>query len=72
MKPIDFPQLRQELETRVQTRTGRRVRNLMIQLSPEGITLQGNTLTFYDKQLAQHSVREFLPDVRLNNAIVVA
>lgn len=72
MKPNDFPRLRQELETRVRARTGRRVRNLDIQLSPDGIVLQGNTLSFYDKQLVQHSVREVLPDVRLLNAIVVA
>ena len=72
MKPTDFPRLRQELETHVRSRTGRRVRNLMIQLSPEGVVLEGNTMSFYDKQMAQHSVREVLPDVRLNNAIVVS
>lgn len=72
MKPNDFPRLREELETRVQARTGRRVRNLAIQLSPDGVTLQGNTLSFYDKQMAQHGVREVLPEVQLNNAIIVA
>lgn len=72
MKPNDFPRLRQELETHVRARTGRRVRDLAIELSPEGVLLQGKTMCFYDKQMAQHSVREVLPDVRLNNAIVVA
>lgn len=71
MKQIDFPHLREQLEIRIRARTGRRVRNLDIQLSPDGVTLQGMTVTFYDKQLAQHSIRELLPDVRLNNAIVV-
>lgn len=72
MKQLDLPRLRQELELRVRARTGRRVQNLDIQLSPDGVTLQGKTFTFYDKQMAQHSVREMLPDVRLNNAIIVA
>lgn len=68
----DLPRLRTELETRVLSRTGRRVRNLDIRLSPEGIVLCGEAQTFYIKQLAQHSVREILPDVRLDNAIRVA
>ena len=72
MKPNDFPRLRKELESRVLARTGRRVRNLAVLLSPEGVTLEGNTISFYDKQLAQHSVREMLPEVRLTNEIVVA
>ena len=66
------PSLREELETRVRVRTGRRVRNLSIDFTAEGVTLQGSTFSFYDKQLAQHGVRELLPDVRLVNAIVVS
>jgi len=72
MKPNDFPRLRLELETRVQARTGRRVKNLNILLSPEGVVLEGNTYTYYDKQLAQTSIRDLLPEVRLQNAIIVA
>jgi len=72
MLPADFSRLLLELETRVQSRTGRRVRNLDIQLSPDGVVLKGMTRTYYDKQLAQHSIRELLPNVFLNNAIVVA
>jgi hypothetical protein len=64
--------LREELENRVQHRTGRRVRNLSIQVNPDSIILQGQTVSYYVKQLAQHGVRECLPDVCLVNAITVA
>jgi hypothetical protein len=70
--PHDLPRLHRELETRILALTGRRVRNLDIKLSPEGVVLEGQTQTFYVKQLAQLGVREVLPDVRLNNAIQVA
>ena len=70
MVPETF-QLRQELETRVNARTGRRVRNLAVELVPEGVVLHGRTSTYYVKQLAQQEVRSFLPTVRLQNAIVV-
>ena len=68
----DFPSLREELENHILALTGRRIRNLDIKLSPDGVILQGQTATFYVKQLAQHGVREVLPDVRLQNAIQVA
>ena len=64
--------LREELENRVQHRTGRRVRNLSIQVNPDSIVLQGQTVSYYVKQLAQHGVRECVPDMRLVNAITVA
>jgi hypothetical protein len=67
----NFGHLRQELESRVQLRTGRRVRNLTIQVSPERILLQGQATSYHVKQLAQHGVQECLPHVRLENAIVV-
>jgi hypothetical protein len=68
---IDFPRLREKLETRVLARTGRRVRNLAIDLTPDRIVLRGMAMTFHIKQLAQQGVREVLPDVRLENAIEV-
>ena len=70
--PNDFPRLREELENRIKALTGRRLRNLDIKLSAEGVVLRGEAQTFYIKQLAQHGVREVLPDVRLDNAIQVA
>jgi hypothetical protein len=64
-------QIQHELEQRVLARTGRRVRDLAIELSPERIILRGHAATYYVKQLAQHGIRDVLPDVCLENAIVV-
>lgn len=69
--PFDFPGLRRDLEQLIHARVGNRVRNLDIQLSPEGVVLQGFAGSFHVKQLAQHSVREMLPQVQLQNAIQV-
>ena len=68
----DFPRLRLELENHIMARTGRRLRNLDINLSSEGVILKGQAQTFYVKQLAQHGVREVLPNIHLDNAIQVA
>jgi hypothetical protein len=68
---MSFSQLQQDLELRVSLRTGRRVRNLAVELEPERVVLRGLTNTFHVKQLAQHGVREMLPDMRLDNVIVV-
>lgn len=65
------PQLQDELERRVHARTGRRVRGLSIELQPERVVLHGHTDTYYVKQLAQHGVRDVLPHIRLDNAIIV-
>ena len=66
-----YPQLQRELERQVLARTGRRVRDLSIELYSERVILRGQTATYYVKQLAQHGVRDILPHVRLENAIVV-
>jgi hypothetical protein len=65
------PHLQHELERRVQDRTGRRIRNLAVELGTGHIILRGLTTTYYAKQLAQHGIRDLFPDVRLENAIVV-
>jgi hypothetical protein len=67
----DFPVLRRELECHVRARTGNRLQDLDIQLAPDGILLHGRTSTYYVKQLAQHGIRDVLPDVQLFNAIEV-
>jgi hypothetical protein len=69
--PSHVRHLCHELETHVLARTGRRVRGLTISISPDRILLQGQTATYHIKQLAQHGVREMLPDVPVENAIVV-
>lgn len=71
MSSLDFPALQKQLEDRVLACTGTRLRNLGIELSPEGVRLFGQTSTFHVKQLAQHCIRELLPDVSLVNEIHV-
>ncbi len=66
-----IPQLQGQLERQVQNRTGRRIRDLAIQLDRERIVLHGRASTYYLKQLAQHGVRDILPQVCLENAIEV-
>jgi len=68
---LSISQLQQDLERQVSLRTGRRVRNLAVELEAERVVLRGLTNTYHVKQLAQHGVREMLPDVRLENVIVV-
>jgi hypothetical protein len=65
------PHLQQELERQVSLRTGRRVRNLTVELEQERIVLRGQATTYHVKQLAQHGILEMLPDVCLENGIVV-
>jgi hypothetical protein len=65
------PQLQSELKRHILARTGSRLRNLAIDLVPEAVILRGSATTYYVKQLAQHGVRDVLPQVRLENAIVV-
>jgi hypothetical protein len=64
-------QLVLELERQVRTRTGRRVRDLVIEMRPERVVLRGHTTTYYVKQLAQHGIRELLPQICLENSISV-
>jgi len=64
-------QLQRELEDRIRERTGRRIRNLAIELLPERVVLRGLAATYHIKQLAQHGVRDLLPHVFLENAITV-
>lgn len=67
---LSAPQ-RELLEQQVQNRTGRRIRNLAIEFNPERVILRGRVKSYYLKQLAQHGVQESLPDLTLENSIVV-
>ena len=71
MEFVSLVALQQALTARVEERTGRRVRNLRVEVLPEGVELRGHAATYHDKQLAQHGVRELLPHVELRYAIVV-
>ena len=63
--------IQQEVERRVQIRTGRRVRNLTVELQPERVILRGRANCYHVKQLAQHAVRDILHDAHVENAIAV-
>lgn len=65
------PQLQSDLENEVKNRTGRRIRNLAIELAADQVVLRGETFSYYVKQLATHSVHDLLPNLRLENAITV-
>ena len=65
------PSVAEVILQQVATRTGRRVRELSVEVAPGRVVLRGRTSSFHVKQLAQHGVREVLPDARLENAIVV-
>lgn len=69
--PVWTANLKVELEQQVRERTGRRIRDLLIELSAERVVLRGRTTTYYLKQLAQQSIRDRLPHASLENAIVV-
>jgi hypothetical protein len=56
---------------RVTARTDRRVRDLVVEVGPDWVTLRGRAKSFHIKQLAIHGAREILPTARLENAIVV-
>ena len=63
--------LREQLERHVRIRTGRRIRNLAIELDPERVILRGQASSYYVKQMAQQGIRDFLPHLLLENSIVV-
>jgi hypothetical protein len=66
-------QLTEVVTQRVADRTGRRVRNLVVEVnaSGESVILRGRATCYHVKQLAQQGAREALPNARLENAIVV-
>jgi hypothetical protein len=68
---LTSPHLEIELESRVNARTGHRVRNLAVELRPERIVLRGLASTYHVKQLAQQEICDILPNARLENAIEV-
>jgi hypothetical protein len=63
--------LQEQLEHQVHCWTGRRVRNLAIELQPERVILRGQVTSYYLKQLAQHGIRDLFPNLSLENSIVV-
>jgi hypothetical protein len=71
LMPLDLGRLRIDLENVILSRTGRRIRNLDVELKPEGVVLHGVALSYHGNNLRSKEC-EFLPDVQLENAIEVA
>ena len=65
------PTLVEIIAQRIVDRTGRRVRDLSIEVAAERVVLRGLADSFHVKQLAQAGAREALPGATLENAIVV-
>jgi hypothetical protein len=65
------PSAQQEVERHIHLRTGRRVRNLLVELEAGRIVLRGTADSYYVKQLAQHGVLDLFPDIALHNDIAV-
>ena len=59
------------LETHLQARLGSRVRHLRVVCRSDGVVLQGGSLTYYAKQLAQQSVMQITDVPILANEIEV-
>lgn len=60
------------LADQIHQRTGHRIRDLTVRVNGETVVLSGRAASFYVKQLAQHGVREMLPQVVVRNAIEVS
>lgn len=65
------PSLAEIVMQRVAVRTGRRVRNLAVEIGIGCVTLRGRVNSYHIKQLAQTGAQEVLTDNSLENAIVV-
>jgi osmotically-inducible protein OsmY len=63
--------LRRRLEQHISKHTGRRVQELAVEVHAGRVVVRGRTRSYYVKQLAQHGVRDLLPQVHLENAIRV-
>ena len=59
------------IERAVQRDTGRQVRDLSVEVGPEGVQLKGQCATYYCKQLAQHAAMGVPGGDRLTNSIEV-
>jgi hypothetical protein len=58
------------IEQRLRCRLGHRVHDLQIWVEPHGLIVAGRTGSYYDKQMAQHLVREISSRDVADNQIV--
>ncbi len=65
-------ELAASVEKAVQRETGRRIRDLTVEVSRDGVRLRGHCATYYCKQLAQHAAMAVPGSDRLINSIEVS
>jgi hypothetical protein len=65
------PSLAQIVMETIAVRTGRRVRDLRVEVRHDRVVLRGKTSSFHVKQLALQGAQEASPGALLENAIVV-
>jgi len=70
-KKTEAEKFAERLARLVQRRTGGTIRQLQVEIKPEGIYLDGRCATFYLKQLAQEAVLAVTEDQKLFNQIEV-
>jgi hypothetical protein len=64
-------ELATEVESRIQRRTGNRVRQLCVHFDLEKVVIYGEASTYYSMQLATAAVTDLFPDREVINAIEV-
>lgn len=65
------PPIERELESRLRAVTGRRVREMAVEVSTDTVTVSGRAESFHIKQLALAAIRDVLPTARVRNRIEV-
>ncbi len=65
------PNLTELVMRRIVSWTGRRVKDLAIEIGAGLVVLRGRVNSYHVKQLAQHGAQEVLPNATLENAIIV-
>ena len=71
-KKTEAEKFAERLARLVQRRTGGMIRELRVEIKPEGIYLDGHCAAYYLKQLAQEAVLAITEDQKLFNKITVA
>lgn len=71
-KKTEAEKFAERLARLVQRRTGGMIRELRVEIKPEGIYLDGHCTAYYLKQLAQEAVLAITEDQKLFNKIAVA
>lgn len=70
-KAADFAARQARIQQRILRQTGRRVRDLEVEVREDTIILRGWCWTFYSKQLAQHAAMALIDHERLINQVEV-